>query len=201
MLDVAKAILLKALQRMRADGTSPRPPSSSNGAPAAFNKAVLEIHSLITAGDVVQADQRIARLVVARPNDPDLQFLLGLNALKKDDHNAAVAHFENAIALKPDLGAAHVQLAQLHDALNEPERAQAHYEAAIRLMPEVAELHNALGLIHFVQKRLSEAESSFVTALKLNPGFAVAQNNLGRVYSERKQYDAAIALFHQSDRA
>ena len=194
MLDVAKA-MLKALQKMRVERTSPRPPSFSNGVPAVFNNAVLEIHSLITAGDVAEADQRIAGLLVARPNDPDLQFLLGLNALKKDDHGAAVAHFENAIALKPDLGAAHVQLAQLHDALKEPEQAQAHYEAAIRLMPEVAELHNALGLVHFVQKRWSEAESSFVTALKLHPRFAVAQNNLGRVYSERKQYDAAIACF------
>ena len=187
-------MLLKALRRIFADRTPP-PSSTTDGAAAAFNNAVLEIHSLITAGDVVQADERIARLLATRPSDPDLQFLLGLNALEKADQNGAAAHLENAIALQPDFGAAHVQLAQLHDALHEPDRAQQHYEAAIELMPEVGELHNALGLIHLSRKHLSEAESRFLRALELDPGSAAAQNNLGRVYSERKQYDAAIACF------
>jgi len=197
VFDAAKAILLKALRGTRVGG-SPPVPFSGGGNPDAFSNAVLEIHSLITAGNLVQADQRIARLVVARPNDPDLEFLLGLIALKRNDDAAAVAHFENAIALRPDLGAAQIQLARLYGSLHEPDRARACYEAAIRLMPESAEPHNGLGLIHLSQKRHSEAERCFVAALRLKPGFAAAQNNLGRVYSELKQYDTAIACFRKA---
>lgn len=197
MLDV-KSLLLQALRRTRADRTSPLPLSTRDGDRDAFNNVVLEIHALITAGNLAQASQRIARLTATRPNDPDLQFLLGLIALRQSDNLAAVAHFEKAVALQPELGAAHIQLAQLYDALHEADRAQACYEAAVSLMPEVAELHNALGVIYLARQRLSDAERSFVTTLRLKPGLAAAQNNLGRVYSERKQYHAAIACFRKA---
>ena len=157
--------------------------------------AMLGIHALIDAGALAEAELNIAPLVQACPNDPNLQFLLGRLALMRDDNRTAARNFENAVALRPELAAAHVELAKLYVSWRNPDRAQACYEAALKVIPDVAGLHNNLGLIHLEKARLSAAEQCFQRALQLDPKFAAARNNLGRVYSTRKQYDTALECF------
>lgn len=194
LLRSAKALLLKAFRGLRADESVPAPFAKGviAGAPAA---ATLEVHALIDAGDLVEAERRIARLTAACQSDAELQFLLGRLALKKGDDRAAAGYFEHAVALHPEFAAAHVELAKLYISWREPERAQACYQTALRAAPDVAGLHNNLGLIYLDQARLTEAEDCFERALQLKPDFAIARNNLGRVYSERGQYDTAIVCF------
>lgn len=193
LLRLAKAMLLKALRGTGADESagSAFPPGGAM-APAA---AVLEIHALIDAGALAEAESRITRLAPAYPNDADLEFLRGQLGRRKGDDRTAAGHFENAVALRPDLVAAHVELATLYMAWREPARAQACYQAALEFAPDVAGLHNNLGLIHLDAGRLPEAEQCFEKALQLESDFAAAQNNLGRVYSERRQYETAISYF------
>lgn len=188
LLRSAKAMIFKAFR-----GTRCHEPAA---APCAKDgDAVLKVHALIDAGDVAEAERRIAPLATACPSDPDLQFLLGRLALKKGDNRAAVEYFENAVALRPEMAAAHVELAKLYSSWHESDRAQTCYETALKLAPEVAELHNNLGLLHLDQGRLPEAEHCFERALRLKPDLAPARNNLGRVYSGRRQYDIALACF------
>ena len=194
LLRSAKAILLKALRGKRVDEPVPAP-FSKGVATAVPVDAALEVHALIDAGDLAQAERRIASLATACPGDPDLQFLLGRLALKKGDNRAAAEYFENAVALRPGLVAAHLELAKLYMAGREPARAQACYQAALEFAPDVAGLHNNLGLIHLGAGRLPEAEQCFKKALQLDSDFSAATNNLGRLYSERRQYETAISCF------
>ncbi len=193
LLRLAKAMLRKALRGSGAEksaGSAFVPGGAM--APAA---AVLEIHALLDAGALAEAGPRITRLAQAYPNDAELEFLRGQLERRKGDDRTAAGHFENAVALRPDLAAAHVELAKLHMAWREPARAQACYQAALEFAPGVAGLHNNLGLIHLDAGRLSEAEQCFERALQLESDFAAAKNNLGRVYSERRQYETAISYF------
>ncbi|MBI4190854.1 MAG: glycosyltransferase family protein [Betaproteobacteria bacterium] len=187
-------MIFKVFRGRRADGSAPLPFSKGGNSDISFD-AAREVHALIDAGDLAEAERRIAPLAAACPSDPDLQFLLGRLALKKGDNRAAAEYFENAVTLRPDWAAAHVELAKLYTAWREPARAQACYQAALKVAPDVAGLHNNLGLIHLDQARLPEAEHCFERALQLKPDFATAKNNLGRVYRERKQYDTALACF------
>lgn len=186
-------MLLKTLGLAQGEASRPAPVIESRAViPAAL---VLEIQAHIDGGELAQAEQAIAGLVRMHANDPTLQILLGRLALRKGDEHGATEYFENALALQPDLAPAHVELARIYGAWQEPARARAHYRAALAVLPQVAELHNNLGLIYLDQKRLAEAEQCFSEALRLKPGFPAARNNLGRVHSERKQYDLAIASF------
>ena len=187
-------MILKAFQSVRSDERG-RASFSRNGDSVTPGDAVLEVYALIAAGNLAEAERRIGHLVYTYPNNPDLQFLLGRLALKKDDNRAAAEYFENAVALRPDHAAAYVELAKLYRSWHESDRAQACYETALKLVPEVAELHNNLGLLHLDQGRLPEAEHCFERALQLKPDLAPAMNNVGRVHSRLKQYDAAIACF------
>ena len=194
LLRLAKAMLLKALRGTSA-GESAGSAFASGGASMTPAAAILEIHALIDAGALAEAEPRITRLAQAYPNDADLEFLRGQLERRKGEDRTAAGHFENAVALRPDLVAAHIELAKLYMAWREPARAQACYQAALEFAPDVAGLHNNLGLIHLGAGRLPEAEQCFEKALQLKSDFATAQNNLGRVYSERKQYDTALACF------
>jgi len=193
LLRLAKAVLLKALREIGADKTAG--PAFAPGGATAPAAAVLEIHALIDAGALAEAEPRITRLAQAYPNDADLEFLRGQLERRKGDDRTAAGHFENAVALRPDLVAAHVELATLYMAWREPARAQVRYQAALEFAPGVAGLHNNLGLIHLDAGRLPEAEQCFEKALQLESDFAAARNNLGRVYSERRQYEIAISYF------
>ncbi|MGZ9005881.1 MAG: tetratricopeptide repeat protein [Burkholderiales bacterium] len=190
MLRAAKTLVLKTLRANDANAaTSHRFPASI--APA----LVLELEATIERGELAEAERALGALVRSHSNDPTLQILLGRIALKRDDVEAATAHFENAVAIAPASAPAHVELARICEMRRQPERARAHYEAALAVVGPVPELHNNLGLTYLREGRLDDAERAFREALRLKPGFAAGSNNLGRVYSERNDYESAIECF------
>ena len=65
-----------------------------------------------------------------RPNDPELALVLGALCLKQKLWGKAQRHFEQALAGTSERGIAqeaHLRLAQMHEALNQPEAAAGHY--------------------------------------------------------------------------
>ena len=58
----------------------------------------------------------------------------------------AKAHYEQAIALKPDFAEAHFNLGNVLLGLCSLTESKAHYEQAIALKPDFAEAHNNLGI-------------------------------------------------------
>jgi protein O-mannosyl-transferase len=93
----------------------------------------------------------------------------------------AIAHFAEALRLKPDNVEAHNGLAtvlakipgRLPDAI-------AHCEEALRLKPNYAEAHNSLGsALAEIPGHLPDAIAHFEKAVRLKPDLAEAYNNLG----------------------
>jgi tetratricopeptide (TPR) repeat protein len=81
-------------------------------------------------------------------------------------------HYEQAIAIRPDLAEAHGNLGNALFALNRPNEAVRRYEAALAINPEQAQLHHALGMSLQVLGRLEEAGQAFERAVALAPGKA-----------------------------
>jgi hypothetical protein len=94
----------------------------------------------------------------------------------------AIAQFEAAIRLNPDLAEAHFYLASLLQ--QEPGRlpeAAAHYEEVLRLSPDDFKAHTNLGNILVLQGKAPEAIAHYRAALRLNPNLAEVHFDLALV--------------------
>jgi len=106
----------------------------------------------------------------------------------RQDHVAAQALLEKAIALDPNYGkalgllgtsymfTAHMGWMEMATAMPVAERAA---RAAIRADDGDAWAHNALGHVHLFARRFEDSLAEFETALQLNPNFALAQGYYG----------------------
>lgn len=102
-------------------------------------------------GDMYRAVSALARAVHEDPSDPRAHNYLAIVANQFGWTSTAQAEFEKAIALKPDYGIAHFNLALTYLEQKPPalELARRHYESALKLGVEKDEI---------VDRRLKEAK-------------------------------------------
>ncbi len=93
--------------------------------------------------------------------------------------NQAIDCYRQALALKPDLAPAHINLGTALCELGLLQDAETSYRSALALQPDQAEIHNNLGTVLFEQEKLGEAVAAYRHALALQPDYAEALNNLG----------------------
>jgi tetratricopeptide (TPR) repeat protein len=129
-------------------------------------------------------------LQVTRRN-PLIHYNLGLALFSQGRLAEAMAHYDEALRLKPGYAEAHNNLGLALFSQGKLTEAMANYAEALRLKPGSAETHNNLGLALFSQGKLTEAMAHYGEALRLKPDFAEAQNNLGiALYSQGKLTEA-----------
>jgi TolB-like protein/Tfp pilus assembly protein PilF len=110
----------------------------------------------------------------------------------------AFVHVERALALAPDLDAAHLARGLL---LWQPwnhfphERAIASYRRAIDLNPNSDEAHHQLGLVYIHVGLLDEGLREIREAERLNPGNTLAHFREGVTFLYQGSYDAARQVF------
>ena len=110
----------------------------------------------------------------------------------------AIAHYEEAVRLKPDFAEAHNNLGSaLQSIPGRLNKAVAHYGEALRLRPGFAEAHNNLGgALEAMPGRLDDAIAQYVEALRLKADFVQARLNLARVLGKMPgRLDEAIAQY------
>jgi len=118
------------------------------------------------------------------------------------DLDRAIALFEKAIALDPELASAHAELASARflRAMREgehpypQEEAVALAETALRLDPDLPGAHKALGLIYKHQGRLDEAERELELAVTLRPEYPAAIDALATLRMSRGRAREALEL-------
>jgi len=94
----------------------------------------------------------------------------------------AVAQYEEALRLKPDIAETHTNLglawSQMPGRLGD---AVAQYEEALRLKPDYSAAHFYLANALAQTGRIPEAIQHYEEALRIDPGMAEASNNLGMI--------------------
>jgi tetratricopeptide (TPR) repeat protein len=103
----------------------------------------------------------------------------GIAAAGRGAGSEAVAAFQQAVALRPDLVPAQANLGLLLVALHRHAEAEAPLRIALSQMPRDAVLRNALGVVQEGLQRFAEAEQAYRDALQAHPGLAEAHANLG----------------------
>lgn len=110
----------------------------------------------------------------------------------------AIAHYEQAIALRPNYAEAENNLGYALTQLGRPADALRHLERAVQLKPRYADAHNNVGAALMGLGRTADGLAAFATALRLNPNYAVAHFNLGLATASSGKPAEAIPHFQRA---
>jgi tetratricopeptide (TPR) repeat protein len=141
------------------------------------------------------ADTALQRATGLDPRLADAWNERGGVAAARNDHAAALAHYQRALSIQNDLIYVHLNAGQACDRLGRLPAAEQHFRQAHALDKKSPEAANALGLNLAKQGRAAEAKPLLQEAIRLKPDFAGAINNLGVLYLQQGQVNDAIAAF------
>jgi tetratricopeptide (TPR) repeat protein len=126
---------------------------------------------------------------------------LGFALAKEGRHTEAIGLYERALAERPDLGLANINLAYSTMDAAGAAASLPLFERAVRVAPRDARAHLGQGVALARLGRVSEALACFTRAAELDPGSADAHGNLGlarmqaaELESARREFETALAL-------
>lgn len=135
----------------------------SSGAALADDYA--DVNQLLRDGRHADALARADQYLAAKPRDPQMRFLKGVVLTEAGRTAEAIATFTRLTEDYPELPEPYNNLAVLHAAQNQYDKARAALEMAVRTNPGYATAHENLGDVY---ARL--AAQSYARAAQLAPG-------------------------------
>ncbi|MEW6132893.1 MAG: FkbM family methyltransferase [Pseudomonadota bacterium] len=158
----------------------------------------VQAHALWREGRQEEARTLLERILVAQPDHPEANNLLGAYLLSTGDTAGARAHFERALAVRPAFPAAHNNLGNIHLAGDELEEAARCYHAALAHNPNYVEALTNLGSIYNMRGENAAAERYCRKAVELAPDFAGAHCNLGNALLSQARTGEAVACYREA---
>lgn len=132
------------------------------------------------------------------PSDPKTLFQQGTTALQSGDWETAIRCYQAILAVKPQAGAVHHNLAvalRLQGGPGNLAQAIDHFQRAIALQTPTAGMHYNLANALREAQDWSAAIAQYQAALQLQPNYPEATLGLGRAYLAQGDTAAAIALY------
>jgi tetratricopeptide (TPR) repeat protein len=115
---------------------------------------------------------------------------LGLALAERGRVDEAIAHFQQAVEIKPDYANAHQNLGVALVGQGQFDAAIVHFRKALELKPDFPDItHNNLGIALARRGQFDEAIAHFRKALELRPDYAEARKNLDLALRMRRQPD------------
>jgi predicted O-linked N-acetylglucosamine transferase (SPINDLY family) len=152
----------------------------------------LELHR---QGLLEEAEAGYRGVLIDAPSHFDALHLLGVVLYQRGDDKMAVEFIGRALALKPDVAAAHSNLGNALRRLKRTDAALAHYDRAIALEPHYVEAFNNRGNALAELGRAEDALISFDRALALKPDYAEAlKNRAGPLLILKRADEALLSL-------
>ncbi len=154
--------------------------------PEERTQKILEIQELLAAD--YQRTSSQAELLVE----------LGKLHYSEQDYTKAIASYDQALKLKPDLHEAWYNRGTVLRNLGRNEEAIASYDQALKLKPDLHEAWNNRGIALRNLGRNEEAIASYDQALKFKPDKHEAWNNRGNALGNLGRNEEAIASYDQA---
>jgi tetratricopeptide (TPR) repeat protein len=169
-------------------------PSGINDAHAARDAAI----ALHMQGRLSDAELLYAQSLRRAAQDFQTLFMYGLLNLQTGRLERAAKLLRRAIAIDPNVPAAHCNLGTVRAQQGRCEQALVSFERAIELEPRYAEAHGNLGVMLFNLNRFEQALASYDRAIHLQPDAATLHSNKGNVLQKLQRYEEALASFDTS---
>jgi Tfp pilus assembly protein PilF len=147
----------------------------------------------LAAGDSGQALKHLTLAEQKRPNDPSIQYHLGLAYNARFLHPQAILHMEKAVELKPNYSEASNALGAIYAEQGDFSKASFAFEKALS-NPIYETPHIALYNLGRVQEKKGEPElalQKYEEALKLQPDYGLAHYRKGQILEFLKRGDEA----------
>jgi tetratricopeptide (TPR) repeat protein len=113
-------------------------------------------------------------------------------------YDRAVAEYEKALAINPNLAEGHNNLGFAYYGKGMFDEAIAEFEKAVAINPDFAEAHNNLGFGYYQQAMYDKAIAQFDKAIAIIPDYAKARYNRGQAYQAKGMYEEAIAEYERA---
>ncbi|VAX16946.1 hypothetical protein MNBD_NITROSPINAE03-1905 [hydrothermal vent metagenome] len=127
------------------------------------------------------------------PEDPELNYFVGLLQNKLHNNKEAEKYFKEAIRLKPDSEKYYFYLGVVYEKMKKYDKTIEAMKEAIALRPDHSNALNYLGYIYAEQNiNLKEAERHLLKALQLEPENGYFIDSLGWIYYKQKRYKEAL---------
>ena len=145
-----------------------------------------------------RALERVLAQLLLFPDSPGFNYLLGNVHRARQELKAAQTAFQKAIALRPDLVEAHLQLAATELQMGDLDSAHASIEKGLSQLPNNLQLRMLRGNIQHQRGQLAEALSDYQAVLQENPDSVMAKNNMAYVLLESGELERAERLAREA---
>ncbi len=132
-----------------------------------------DVHGLLRAGKLVQAESKAESFLATSPRDPQMRFLKGVILVEAGKSTEAMSTFTKLTEDFPDLPEPYNNLAVLYANQSQLDKARAALELAIRSNPGYATAHENLGDVY-----TKLANQAYGRALQLDKSNATLQLKL-----------------------
>ncbi len=151
-----------------------------------------------SVGYNADAARLLSKVVEWLPENQHGWYYLGVTNRHAGKLEAAIAAYQEAIALDPKDAYPHNGLGLVYDDLGRTEAAIAAYRQAIALDPKDAYPHTGLGNVYLQLGRNEAAIAAYQEAIALDPQDAAPHHGLGNVYRQLGRTEAAIAAYEEA---
>lgn len=145
------------------------------------------------SGDTAQALKHLTLAEQKDPNDPGIQYYLGLAYGTRELYDKAQEHFEKALKLKPDYSEVYNAMGALHAKRGQFAQAESAFKHATDNpfydTPHLAFFN--LALLYENRGDTQKALSSYKDAVRLQPNFPTAYCRMGRLWESAGRRDEA----------
>ncbi len=149
-------------------------------------------------GRFSEAEEICQQIVAARRDFFDALYVLAVVESALGKYNAALKHYDLALALQPQHAEALSNRGNTLKALNRFEEALDSYDRALVVQPNYASALTNRGAVLFDLKRYDDALASYDRALALRPDDAGAIYNRAGTLHALKRFDEAIASYDRA---
>lgn len=134
------------------------------------------------------------------PGNPRARYDVAVYLEQAGQIQAAIAHYQTAIQLKPTYVDALNNLGHALSMAGKTADAVVYLQRALAIKPDLAEAHCNLGYALAQQGKIRDAATEFEQALRIRPDYADAHSNLGIVLSMEGKTQDAIGHWQQAVR-
>ncbi len=150
------------------------------------------------AGRLGEAEGLYRKILQAEPENAEALHRLGVLAIQKQNHQAAIELIGRAAAIRPQSPIVHASLGQAFSAAGRNAEAITAFERSLQFRPDLLESLFGLGLALQATGRREEALQTYQRLVEIHPDFSAGHNNLGNVLFALGRVEEAAAAYRRA---